>query len=135
MSRTVLAFVISPAVAALFYWWASLVEYYLRVGVLQASPPSLLTFIVAFAYIGSLLVAVPVYVGLRSVGLASTAPLVASGTVVGWLFISFLDTGRPWLHPEAFATGLIAAAVFVVVRGKAQPAVPADANALRHLRG
>ena len=116
MSRTSLAFLLTPLVASVIYSWFGLVEYYLRVGVPLYSPLGFFLLATLFAYMGSALGAVPVYFLLRRVGFATTGPLLICGTLLGWLFISFLDNGKPFLHPEAFATGLLAACVFVFIR-------------------
>jgi len=116
MSRTGLAFVVTPLAASLLYWWFALVEHYVRNGVPLYSPFGLLVLVVLFSYAGAFLLAVPIYLLLRSIGAATPIPLLVSGTLLGWLFISLLNTGKPWLHPEAFATGLFAAGAFLLIR-------------------
>ena len=116
MSKTPLAFLVAPLVASVVYSWFGIVEHSARVGVPLSSPLGFFFLSCLFAYTGSVLGGLPIYFMLRRVGMATTAPLLVCGTLLGWLFISFLDDGKPWLHPEAFAVGLLAACIFVIIR-------------------
>ena len=116
MYRTKLAFLVAPLIASAVYWWITYVEHIHRVGVTPSTPAGFFLLVLVFAYAGTFVAALPAYLLLRAIGLAKNLPILAIGTCLGWLFISYSDDGRPLLHPEGFAVGLIAACVFVLVR-------------------
>lgn len=116
MPRTKVAFVAAPIVASAVYWWFGTVEHLRRVGVMLSERWGFFGLILAFAFLGTVLLAIPAYLLLRRLGLTGTLPVLIMGTLIGWLFISFADDGRAWLHPEAFATGMIAASAFLLIR-------------------
>ena len=93
-------------------------EYHERVGVTQQSVAGLLLAIYIFALVGTVVFAVPVYLVLRSIGLTHSVAIVTFGTCTGGAYVSLLDTGVFWRHPEGFAVGFIAAATFVLIRGR-----------------
>jgi hypothetical protein len=116
MPRTTLAFLIAPLVASLMYWWIELVAYSFRVGESLYGPLSFLAVIATFAYLWTLIAALPAYLVLRKFGWAKSVPILTIGTVLGWLFIAYCNDRRPLMHPEGFAVGLIAASTFLLVR-------------------
>lgn len=118
MPRTRIAFVIAPVTASLFYWWFSTVEHLRRTGVMPSGSLGFLGLTLIFASVGTVLFALPTYLLLRRWNLLETFPILFAGTLIGWLLISISDDGRFWEHPEGFATGMLSAFIFLLVRGK-----------------
>jgi len=118
MPRTKLAFLVAPLVASLMYWWIELVAYKAGVGGSLYDSLSFLAVIVTFAYLWTLIAALPAYLLLRRFGWVKNVPVLIVGAVLGWLFIAYCNDRRPLLHPEGFAVGLIAASIFLLVRNE-----------------
>jgi hypothetical protein len=118
MPRTKVAFIATPVVASAVYWWFGTVEHLQRVGVVPSERWGFFGLILIFAFVGTMVLAMPAYLLLRHWHLTGNLPILFMGTLIGWLFISFADDGRPWLHPEAFATGMIAASAFLLIRNE-----------------
>ncbi|RUL66483.1 hypothetical protein EKH79_01235 [Dyella dinghuensis] len=116
MDRTKTAFLAAPLVASLVYWWMELVANGYRAGEPFAASLEFLALIAIFAYGWTLVAALPVYLVLQKIGLANKWPIFILGTVLGWLFIAYCNDGRPLLHPEGFAVGMIAACTFLLIR-------------------
>jgi hypothetical protein len=118
MPRTRIAFVVAPLTGSLLYWWFETVEHLRRTGVMPSQNLGFLGFISIFAFVGTALLALPVYLLLRRYNLLKNSTILFAGTLIGWLLISFSDDGRLWEHPEGFVTGIVAGFTFLLVRGK-----------------
>ena len=118
MSRTPVAFIVSTVVASTFYWWFSVIEYFIRVGVIQGHLLGFYLVILFFAFIGAGLFAIPIFLILKKLNLAKPIVILISGTIIGGIFITILDTGVFWKHPEGFSVGFIAAATFNAILGR-----------------
>jgi len=104
--------------ASLLYWWFVTVEHLRRTGVMPSQSLGFLGLILVFTFVGTVLLALPAYLLLRRWSFLERLPILFAGTLIGWLLISFSDEGRLWEHPEGFATGMVAALTFLLVRGK-----------------
>lgn len=121
MPRTKIAFVVAPLIASLLYWWFVTVEHLRRTGVMPSEGLGFFGLILVFASVGTVFLALPAYLLLRRLSFLGSFPILVAGTLTGWLLISFSDDGRVWMHPEGFATGIVAAFTFLLVRGKYTP--------------
>ena len=120
MSRTLLAFTTSTFVASTFYWWFSVVKYFIKFGVIQNSLLGFYLVILFFAFIGTWLFAVPTFLLLKKYNLANPIIILFSGSIIGGIFITMMDTGLVWRHPEGFSVGFIAAATFNAIWRRAE---------------
>jgi len=117
MTRTKIAFVVAPLIASMLYWWFVTVEHLRRTGVTPSEGLGFFGLVLVFAYVGTVFLALPTYLLLKRLRFLESFPILVAGTLIGWLLISFADDGRVWVHPEGFATGIVAAFTFLLVRG------------------
>lgn len=88
--RVFIAFNVSILLASFIYWWTSINGFGEVPGIKLSDPSGYFMLVTLFAYMGAILVCIPLYILLKQFGLLNYITIVLTASIFTSLFIGYL---------------------------------------------